>query len=77
MLLTGCAKPQSPQVEYQVTKAPQLSLPAELTSPISVPEIPDQMTYADSVALNVDLYGAIAQCNIDRFAIQRIEAGRQ
>jgi hypothetical protein len=32
------------------------------------------MNYGESVELNVSLYGVIAQCNIDRAAIRKIES---
>ncbi|MGP0152192.1 Rz1-like lysis system protein LysC [Pantoea ananatis] len=75
MLLTGCATQQKPLVEYRTVKQPQLILPAELTSPIDVPAPSQDMTFGDSVSLNAELYGVVAQCNIDRAAIRRIEGG--
>ncbi|WP_423777278.1 Rz1-like lysis system protein LysC [Enterobacter cloacae] len=77
MLLTACAGQQKPQVEYQVIKQPTVSLPADLTSQIDVPQPPASMTFGASVELNAQLYGVIGQCNIDRAAIRRIEEGRQ
>lgn len=76
MLLTGCAAQQKPLVEYQTIKQPAVSLPADLTSQIDVPQPPANMTFADSVALNAQLYGVIGQCNIDRAAIRKIELSR-
>ncbi|WP_425013245.1 Rz1-like lysis system protein LysC [Pantoea agglomerans] len=76
MLLTGCATQQKPLVEYRTVKQPQLILPAELTSQIDVPAPSQDMTFGDSVSLNAELYGALGQCNIDRAAIRRIEAGK-
>ncbi|WLS77366.1 peptidase [Erwinia pyri] len=73
MLLTGCATQQNPQVEYRAVKQPQLSLPAELTSQIDVPPVPDDLTFGDSVSLNAELYGLLGQCNIDRAGISKIE----
>ncbi len=75
-LLTGCAKPQNPQVEYRAIKSPQISLPAELTSPIDVPSVPETLTFGESVELNAELYGVLGQCNIDRAAIRQIEISR-
>ena len=75
-LLTGCAKQQNPQVEYRAIKSPQISLPAELTSPIDVPSVPETLTFGESVELNAELYGVIGQCNIDRAAIRQIEISR-
>ncbi|WP_418162849.1 peptidase [Pantoea vagans] len=76
MLLTGCATQQKPLVEYRTVKQPQLSLPAELTSPIDVPAPSQDMTFGDSVSLNAELYGALGQCNIERAAIRKIESTR-
>ncbi|WP_459166235.1 Rz1-like lysis system protein LysC [Pantoea agglomerans] len=76
MLLIGCATQQRPLVEYRTVKQPQLSLPADLTSPIVVSQPPVPMTFGDSVSLNAELYGALGQCNIDRAAIRRIESGK-
>ena len=73
MLLTGCATQQKPQVEYRTIKEPQLSLPAELTTPIDVPAVPEPMSFGDSVGLNAELYGALGQCNIDRAAIRKLQ----
>ncbi|WP_425028100.1 Rz1-like lysis system protein LysC [Pantoea ananatis] len=72
MLLTGCGVQQKPQVEYRTISQPKVPLPADLTSPIDVPEPSQGMTFGDSVRLNAELYGALGQCNIDRAAIRRI-----
>ncbi|RTO92186.1 rz1 lytic protein [Enterobacter hormaechei] len=53
-----------------------LNLPADLTSRLDVPDLPDSPTYADSVSMNATLYGIVGQCNIDRAAIRKIEKGR-
>ncbi|WP_419715068.1 Rz1-like lysis system protein LysC [Duffyella gerundensis] len=73
MLLTGCETLQKPQVEYRTIKQPSLPIPAELTSPIDVPAIPEAVTFGDSVALNAELYGLLGQCNIDRAGVRQIE----
>ncbi|MGP2412795.1 Rz1-like lysis system protein LysC [Pantoea ananatis] len=75
MLLTGCGVQQKPQVEYRTISKPRLDLPAELTSQIEAPVPQEMMTFGDSVSLNAELYGVVAQCNIDRAAIRRIEGG--
>ncbi|WP_425325401.1 Rz1-like lysis system protein LysC [Pantoea stewartii] len=74
MLLTGCGVQQKPQVEYRTINQPRLNLPAELTSQIEAPAPAEMMTFGDSVSLNAELYGVVAQCNIDRAAIRKIEA---
>jgi len=35
------------------------------------------MLFGDSVSLNAELYGIVAQCNIDRAAIRKIESGNK
>jgi len=35
------------------------------------------MMFGDSVSMNAQLYGVIAQCNIDRAAIRKIELNRK
>ncbi|WP_431191637.1 Rz1-like lysis system protein LysC [Pantoea stewartii] len=74
MLLTGCGVQQKPQVEYRTISQPRLNIPAELTSKIEAPAPPEMMTFGDSVSLNAELYGVVAQCNIERAAIRKIEA---
>ncbi|WP_437125116.1 Rz1-like lysis system protein LysC [Erwinia papayae] len=77
MLLTGCGTQQKPQVEYRTIKQPYLILPSQLTSRIDLPEIAPGISYGDSVGLNADLISLVAQCNIDRAGIRKIEASRQ
>ncbi|WP_435302469.1 Rz1-like lysis system protein LysC [Escherichia coli] len=72
-LLSACAPQQKPPVEYRVVKTPALNLPAELTSRIDVPDLPDNPSYGDSVAMNAELYGIVGQCNIDRAAIRKLQ----
>ncbi|WP_180258543.1 Rz1-like lysis system protein LysC, partial [Enterobacter hormaechei] len=72
-LLSGCAQQQKPPVEYRVIKQPVLNLPAELTSRIDVPDLPDNPSYGDSVSMNATLYGIVGQCNIDRAAIRKLQ----
>ncbi|WP_459253685.1 Rz1-like lysis system protein LysC [Pantoea ananatis] len=74
MLLTGCGVQQKPQVEYRTISQPRLNLPAELTSQIEAPAPHEPMLFGDSVSLNAELYGIVAQCNIDRAAIRQIES---
>ncbi|WP_414146894.1 peptidase [Erwinia sp. BNK-24-b] len=75
-LLTGCGTQQKPLVEYRTISQPNLPIPAELTSPIDVPPVPDNMTFGQSVELSAQLYGALGQCNVDRAGIRQIEDTR-
>jgi len=72
-LLTGCATQQKPLVEYRTINQPNLPLPADLTSPIDVPPVPDEMTFGQAVELSAELYGLLGQANIDRKAIRQIQ----
>lgn len=72
-LLTGCATQQKPLVEYRTISQPKLPIPAELTSPIDVPPVPDKMTFGQAVELSAELYGQLGQANADRAAIQRLQ----
>lgn len=76
-LLTGCVTQQKPLVEYRTISQPNLPLPAELTAPIDVPPVPDNMTFGQAVELSAELYGLLGQANIDRAAIRQIESTRQ
>ncbi|WP_439332275.1 Rz1-like lysis system protein LysC [Pantoea cypripedii] len=64
-------------MEYRTISQPRLNMPAELTSQISVPAVPDPMTFGDSVGLNAQLYDALGLCNLHRAAIRKIEAGKK
>lgn len=76
-LLTGCATQPKQQVEYRTISQPSLPIPAELTGPIDVPPVPNNMTFGQAVELSAELYGALSQANIDRAAIRQIELNRQ
>ncbi|MBP0998240.1 Rz1 lytic protein [Serratia fonticola] len=41
------------------------------------PVIPENMTYGDSVVMNLDLLRALEQCNIDKAEIRKIEESRK
>ncbi|WP_254446317.1 peptidase [Pantoea sp. CCBC3-3-1] len=72
-LLTGCGAQQKTLVEYRTISQPSLPIPAELTSPIEVPLVPDNMTFGQAVELSAELYGLLGQANIDRASIRKIE----
>ena len=76
-LLTGCGTPQKPLVEYRTISQPNLPIPADLTAPIDVPAVPDNMTFGQAVELSAELYGLLGQANIDRAGIRKIEASRK
>jgi len=72
-LLTGCATQQKPLVEYRIISQPSLPLPADLTAPIDVPTVPDNMTFGQAVELSAELYELLGQANIDRAGIKQIQ----
>ena len=74
MLLTGCSKTQT---EYEAVKVPNLPLPLSLLSSCNIPEVPEAMTYADSVLLNLTMQGALEDCNAQIAGIRSIEEARQ
>ncbi|MCX8958328.1 peptidase [Erwinia psidii] len=79
VLLMGCAgqqKTPAPLVEYRTITQPSLPIPAILTNPITVPTVPDNMKYGDSIMLNAELYGLLGQCNRDRLAVRKTETLR-
>lgn len=57
-------------------KAPAVPLPAELVADTPYPEIPEPMKWGDSIALNVEAFSAIGQCNLDKAGIRKIDAER-
>ncbi|WP_446669777.1 Rz1-like lysis system protein LysC [Kosakonia cowanii] len=73
MLLTGCVTQQKRLVEYRTISQKKLPIPADLTSQLDVPAVPEAMTFGDSVLLNAELYGIIERCNNDRTAIRLLD----
>ncbi|WP_434542787.1 Rz1-like lysis system protein LysC [Citrobacter freundii] len=71
--LTGCAKSQ---IQYEAVKVKQPPIPASLLSECPVPIIPKEMTYGDSVLLNLTLLDSIDECNGKLRAIAAIEENR-
>ncbi|WP_245208568.1 Rz1-like lysis system protein LysC [Serratia fonticola] len=53
------------------------TIPKDYTKPIMPPVIPENMTYGDSVVMNLDLLRALEQCNIDKAEIRKIEESRK
>lgn len=52
-------------------------LPASLTADTPQPEIPDNLTWGQSLDLNVSLLSALGQCNRDKADIRQAETKRQ
>ena len=69
--LSGCSNTRTVYV-----KVPVVPLPASLTADTPQPEIPDNLTWGQSLDLNVSLLSALAQCNLAKAAIRKIESSR-
>ncbi|MCP5934240.1 Rz1 lytic protein, partial [Klebsiella pneumoniae] len=54
-------------------KVPIVPLPASLMAETAQPEIPDSMTWGQSLNLNVSLLSALGQCNRDKADIKKAE----
>jgi hypothetical protein len=50
---------------------PVVPLPASLTADTPQPEIPDNLTWGQSLDLNVSLLSALGQCNRDKADIRQ------
>ncbi|WP_423245407.1 Rz1-like lysis system protein LysC [Klebsiella oxytoca] len=57
--------------------APHNPIPESLTEETPQPEIPKPLTWGGSLALNVKMLSALAQCNADKSAIGKIEEERK
>ncbi|WP_419149899.1 peptidase [Pantoea agglomerans] len=73
LLLSGCA---SKQTEYEVVNRPVLPVPANLLADCPIPLIPANMTFGDSVQLNIKLLNSLDICNGQLSAIRKIEESR-
>uniref|UniRef100_UPI000A67FFD9 Rz1-like lysis system protein LysC n=3 Tax=Klebsiella TaxID=570 RepID=UPI000A67FFD9 len=51
-------------------------LPASLTADTPQPEIPDNLTWGQSLDLNVSLLSALGQCNRDKADIRQADKER-
>ncbi|MFW3803674.1 Rz1-like lysis system protein LysC [Klebsiella pneumoniae] len=58
-------------------KVPVVPLPASLTAETPRPEIPDNLTWGQSLDLNVSLLSALGQCNRDKADIRQADSKRQ
>ncbi|EPG2378195.1 TPA: Rz1-like lysis system protein LysC [Klebsiella pneumoniae] len=57
-------------------KVPVVALPVSLTADTPQPEIPDNLTWGQSLDLNVSLLSALGQCNRDKADIRQSEKQR-
>ncbi|AYW87262.1 Rz1-like lysis system protein LysC [Yersinia pseudotuberculosis] len=71
-LLSACARIQT---KY-VTVLP-VPIPSSLLSDCMPPDIPNTMTWGQSVELNEDLLTMLEKCNADKASIRQIESTRQ
>ncbi|THD40293.1 hypothetical protein ERD80_05455 [Pantoea sp. R102] len=71
LLLTSCAR-----TEREFMPTPVVPIPSELLVDCEVPDIPEHMTYGDSLELNEKLLTVIENCNLDKEAIRKIEENR-
>ncbi|OLP14383.1 Rz1 lytic protein [Klebsiella michiganensis] len=69
--LSGCSNTKTVYV-----KVPVVPLPFSLTAETPYPGIPDNMTWGDSLDLNVSLLSALGQCNRDKADIRQAEKER-
>ncbi|MBO1608846.1 Rz1 lytic protein [Yersinia pseudotuberculosis] len=69
--LTGCSRTQTKYVTV-----PPVPIPSSLLSDCMPPDIPNTMTWGQSVELNEDLLTVIEQCNADKASIRQIEQSR-
>nr|WP_073991240.1 hypothetical protein [Yersinia rohdei] len=70
-LLTSCA---NTQIKY--VQVPPVPIPASLLSDCMPPEIPEVLTWGNSLLLNDTLLTVIEQCNADKASIRIIEEKR-
>lgn len=57
--------------------APQVKLSSELTAETPYPDIPEKLTWGQSLTLNSELLTALGQCNADKAGIRNFESSRQ
>lgn len=69
--LSGCSNTRTVYI-----KVPVVPLPASLTADTPQPEIPDDLTWGQSLDLNVSLLSALGQCNRDKADIRGAESKR-
>ncbi|WP_072065374.1 hypothetical protein [Pluralibacter gergoviae] len=69
--LTGCGNTRTVYVPV-----PYVPLPASLTAETPYPDIPEKMTWGQSLDLNVSLLSALGQCNRDKADTRQAEKER-
>ncbi|MGX5099884.1 Rz1-like lysis system protein LysC [Enterobacter cloacae] len=69
--MTSCA---DKQIQYETVKAPTIPIPANLLIECPVPEVPEQMTFGDSIQMNINLLNSLDICNGQIRTIKEIEA---
>lgn len=69
--LSGCSNTRTVYV-----KVPVVPLPSSLTTDTPQPAIPDNLTWGQSLDLNVSLLSALGQCNRDKADIRQSEKQR-
>ncbi|WP_420028730.1 Rz1-like lysis system protein LysC [Klebsiella quasipneumoniae] len=69
--LSGCSNTRTVYV-----KVPVVQLPSSLTTDTPQPEIPNNLTWGQSLDLNVSLLSALGQCNRDKGDIRLAEKQR-
>ncbi|MDR0805960.1 MAG: peptidase [Enterobacteriaceae bacterium] len=71
LALTGCGNTRTVYVQV-----PLVQIPTNLTTETVQPEIPQNLTWGNSLLLNEKLLTALAVCNLDKSAIRKIEETR-
>ncbi|WP_444881139.1 Rz1-like lysis system protein LysC [Enterobacter roggenkampii] len=69
--LSGCNNTRTVYI-----KVPVVPLPVNLTADTPQPKIPDNLTWGQSLDLNVNLLSALGHCNRDKADIREAEKKR-
>ncbi|RXA93806.1 Rz1 lytic protein [Yersinia sp. 2105 StPb PI] len=69
--LTGCVR-----IQTKYVTVPPVPIPSNLLSDCMPLDIPNTMTWGQSVELNEDLLTVIERCNVDKASIRQIEQSR-
>ncbi|WP_071608830.1 hypothetical protein [Entomohabitans teleogrylli] len=71
LLLSACA---TTRIKY--VTLPPAPLHSHLLAATPLPDVPEPFTWGSCVELNVQLYSALGQCNLDKEAVRKIEKER-